>query len=239
MENQAIATASNAVATLFNKIKTIDNIVNRATTLNIEAANLQLQAKNERKAAKSAKNNSIVSKIVLFFILLWIISSLVVLAEGIVSEIFHINFPMNSIYWSITNGVGLVITLIVCIPIWCKPSQYKIHIEKAEHCEQESQKKFDSANILVQDHFNELSIIPQKYWYPIATNFLVEVIETGRATTLPLAFDKLEEQIHRWNMEQGMQEQISIQMEQTAALRRIEATTAASAAADIASLFLG
>ena len=239
MDNQVSATANSAVTTLFEKIKFVDSIVNQATTLNIEATNLQLQAEKELKAAKSAKNNSIVSKIVIFFISLWIMSTLVVLAGGIVSEIFRIDIPYNSTYWSITNVISLTITLIICIPIWCKPSQSKMHIEKAEHCEQESKKKFDGANILVQNHLNELAIIPQKYWYPIATHFLVEVIETGRATTLPMAFDKLEEQIHRWNMEQSMQQQIAIQMAQTEALRRIEINTSASVVADVAGLFFG
>ena len=72
----------------------------------------------------------------------------------------------------------------------------------------------------------------------MATEFLVEVIQTGRATTLPIAFDKLEEQIHRWNMEAAMLQTLNLQMAQAEALRKIEINTTASVVADIADLFI-
>lgn len=68
--------------------------------------------------------------------------------------------------------------------------------------------------------------------------FLIEVVQTRRATTLPVVLDKLEEQIHRWHMEVAMLQTLNIQMAQAEALRRIEINTTASVIADVADLFI-
>lgn len=208
MENQVIETQNNSVATLFDKVKIVDSVVNQATAMNIEAANLKIEAEKKRKAAQTAKKTRIWAPLLALFPGILVISILAPIAA-----------------------------IILGIILWLPKNGPKPLLEKAEECEKQSKEKTESANMLVQQHINELSIIPQKYWYPLATNFIVEVIQTGRATTIPIALDKLEEQIHRWNMEQSMHQQIALQMAQTEALRKIEVNTAVSAVANVADLF--
>ena len=78
-----------------------------------------------------------------------------------------------------------------------------------------------------------MATIPEKYWYPLATGYLVELFQTGRATSLPVALDKLEEQIHRWNMEWAMQQTLSSQINQLQTLKNIQAATTVSAVAAV------
>ena len=241
MENQIIETQNNSVATLFDKVKLADSIVSKATALNIEAANLQIEAGKQREKVKTAKSNNIILKLLLFFMAFSIIGTGgMSLFMFFANDILKIDVYNNLGLLVLASFVfGLFATAIVGLPVWLIPAKIKPYVDKAEECEKKSQELFNSSNQLVQEYINDLAIIPQKYWYPMATNFIVEVIQTGRATTIPLALDKLEEQIHRWNMEQSMQQQIAIQMAQTEALRRIEINTAASVVADVAGLFLG
>ena len=190
-------------------MKLVNNVISQATALNAEGADLQIEAEKERKNAQFDKRNRILIPLVVLFAGFAVITILSPIAAIIVAIIMR------------------------------KPKYGpQPHLEKAEECEKKSKEKFDAANMVVQNHLNELSLIPQKYWYPMATNFLVEVIQTGRATTLPVALDKLEEQIHRWNMEHSMQQQVALQIAQTEALRKIEINTTASVIADVADLFL-
>ena len=209
MENQVITSQNNSVTALLDKLKLVDSVVSQATALNVEGTNLQLEAEKERKNADFAKRNRILIPLVVLFAGFFVIAILSPIAA-----------------------------IIVAIIMWKPKHGPQPHLDKAEDCEQKSKSKFELSNMLVQEHLNDLAIIPQKYWYPIATNFLVEVIQTGRATTLPVALDKLEEQIHRWNMESAMHQTLNLQIAQTEALRRIEINTTASVIADVADLFL-
>lgn len=56
-----------------------------------------------------------------------------------------------------------------------------------------------------------LNILPKNYRYPLAANFIAEVLENGRADSLKEAYNLYEEQIHRWKMENKMNELIKEQ----------------------------
>ena len=84
---------------------------------------------------------------------------------------------------------------------------------KAEELERLAADKDNEIAILVDQYRDELSVIPEEYCYPMATNYLADLFRTGRATNLPMALDKLEQQIHRWNMEAAAQETLACQMQ--------------------------
>ncbi len=117
----------------------------------------------------------------------------------------------------------------VAIILWLPRNGPKPHLRKAEEIEMQLKKKASEASEYVQQNIDTLKFIPNKYWYPIATNYLVELIETGRADTLPTAIDKLEVQIHYWNMENSMKEQLKIQQTQSDLLVGIALATTVSA----------
>ena len=121
----------------------------------------------------------------------------------------------------------------VAIILWLPRNGPKPHLRKAEEIEMQLKKKTSEANKYIQQNIDILKLIPNKYWYPLATNYLVELIETGRADTLSTAFDKLEVQIHYWNMENSMKDQLKIQQTQADLLVGIAIATTVSAFSDI------
>ena len=121
----------------------------------------------------------------------------------------------------------------VAIILWLPRNGPKQHLRKAEEIEMQLKKKANEASEYVQQNIDTLKFIPNKYWYPIATNYLVELIETGRADTLSTAIDKLEVQIHYWNMENSMKDQLKIQQSQADLLVGIAIATTVSAFSDI------
>lgn len=59
---------------------------------------------------------------------------------------------------------------------------------------------------VIKEKIDVISLIPEKYRYPLATSYLTEVIECGRADTMKEALNLYEEQLHRWRMENKMNE---------------------------------
>ena len=224
MENQVGATPNSYMSTLKGQVVMADEVVKKAMALTVEAQQMQKTAKNERKSAEAIKNNGkglkIASPIIAFILVLQMYNTL---------DFFDITGP--------SEIVGIILIAIICVAICLIPFRPQKHIAKAEECEKKAQEGFDAVNSLIQKHSDCLAVIPQKYWYPLATGYIAEVISNGRAATIPIALDKLEEQLHRWNMEHSMQQQISLQIAQTEALRRIQINTAVSAVANVMDLF--
>ena len=57
----------------------------------------------------------------------------------------------------------------------------------------------------------------------MSVEYLIHMIETGRVDTMKEAYDKLDEQLHRWTMEKLQKQQLDMQMEQNRQLREISA----------------
>ena len=213
MDNQVSTTPKAYMSTLTDQVVMANKVVTQAVEWTVSAQQMQATAKKERDLAKSTKTNGKVIKIASPFIAL-----ILVLQMYNILDFLGMPYP--------SDVVGLILAAIICVAMWFIPFKPQKHIEKAEECEKKAQENFKAVDTLIQKHSDCLAVIPQKYWYPLATSFIAEVISNGRATTIPIALDKLEEQIHRWNMEQSMQQQIALQIAQTEALRRIEINTA-------------
>ena len=67
----------------------------------------------------------------------------------------------------------------------------------------------------------------------MAVDYLIYVISNERAETMKEAYNMLDEQLHRWTMENMQREQLELQREQCKQLRRIEVNTTISAASDL------
>ncbi len=104
-----------------------------------------------------------------------------------------------------------------------------------------AQPYYDRANeqiALAQQVFNEnhddVSILPEEYWYPLASEYIARMVQTERAHTVPEALSLFDEQLHRWTMENTQQEILAQQQAQTAHLRSIRRSSAVSAGANVA-----
>lgn len=62
----------------------------------------------------------------------------------------------------------------------------------------------------------------------MAVDYLIQTIETGRVDTMREAYDKLDEQLHRWTMENLQKQQVELQMHQCRQLQKIIALETAN-----------
>lgn len=77
------------------------------------------------------------------------------------------------------------------------------------------------------------SMIPVKYRFSAAVEYGYELCETGRINSLPELYDRLDEQMHRWNLENQNDVLIQNQRETNARLGRVEANTTVSAVSNV------
>lgn len=85
-------------------------------------------------------------------------------------------------------------------------------------------KKEDELNALLKQYEESYRPVAKKckrllfhreeYEIPMAVDYLIQIIQTGRVDTMREAYDKLDEQLHRWTMEKLQNQQIEIQLYQ-------------------------
>ena len=129
------------------------------------------------------------------------------------------NGPIGLIVLSVTEMIIIfLITLFL-------PPKYNQYIYQAEAYIKEANRIRIEIKSLIETNEDALSILPSKYRYPLASNFIVELFELERVTSLPDAYDKLEEQLHRWSMESAMSTMITLQTQTLQRLENIEYNT--------------
>ncbi len=86
---------------------------------------------------------------------------------------------------------------------------------------------------ILEDNYEDLKFLPDDYWYPLATGYLVKIISTQRADSLKEALDMFDAQLHRWKVEEANAEMVAQQQAQTAHLKSIRTSSKINAAANI------
>lgn len=112
--------------------------------------------------------------------------------------------------WIIHMLKYLPIALIILLPISVIYGVHSVkkHLKKTQiRCA----KKKKELEEIVDTKMDLIKVIPEKYRYKLAANYIVEVFETGRASAMKEALDLYEEQLHRWNMEGKMQKLVNKQ----------------------------
>ncbi len=101
-----------------------------------------------------------------------------------------------------------------------------------------SKKELEAGQKILNDNANAISFLPDDYFFPRATEYLVKVVQMEQASTLGEAIDHLDEQIHRWKIENANDEILRRQQEQSEMLKNISRSSAvtASAASTVASV---
>lgn len=89
----------------------------------------------------------------------------------------------------------------------------------------------------VQEKCTRLLFDRDDYEVPMAVDYLIRMIEDGRADTMKEAYNMLDEQLYRWKMENMQNTQLQMQQKQCKQLRNIEAATTANVMLDFARLF--
>ena len=99
--------------------------------------------------------------------------------------------------------------------------------EKANRERMAAQKVFD-------DNMDGLSFLPDEYWYPLATDYLVKMVATNRANTLAEVLNLYDEQLHRWRIEEAYDKMHEQQRAQYELLRSVKTNSRIGAAASVA-----
>jgi hypothetical protein len=114
-------------------------------------------------------------------------------------------------------GLSFIAGGILCFPValilGCKEA--KKDLENAIKRSGELQKRIE---VIIHEKKEIISIIPEKYRYPLAVNFFAEVLENGRADSMKEAMNLYEEQLHRWKMENKMEQILKNQQIDSTAL---------------------
>lgn len=79
----------------------------------------------------------------------------------------------------------------------------------------------------VEDACRRLLLNRDDYETSMSVDYLIQMIETGRADTMREAYDKLDEQLHRWAMENMQKQQLEMQIAQNRRLQEISIMEAA------------
>lgn len=205
-----------------NHFASVHGVVQQAHTWIIGAHSLRQYADNERVIARRCKNNSIVIKL-----LSPIFSVIIAMALFVGSQFVFLNEDASSatLFWIIA---AVAETFFLAYPFGAKA---KIHNKKAIEYEDAAAHNIQKAQKIMTEYAEVLSVLPSKYLYPLATGYVLELFQTGRASSVPIALDKLEEQIHRWNMEMAMQQTLAYQISQMQTLHSIQNATTLTAVA--------
>ena len=122
-----------------------------------------------------------------------------------------------------TKGIG---TAIICAAL-CYFFYDTLSKAKLKMCDQ---KKAELEDLLERYQENyapvakkseRLLLDKDEYEVPMSVDYLIEMIKSGRVDTMREAYDKLDEQLHRWTMEAMQRQQLNAQLEQCRQLRDI------------------
>lgn len=205
------------------QMRVVDQVCTEAYPLFEEAESLRLDA--ETKVANSRKNKKVyrVLSILAILTVVQFISSALVALLGTIGGFLSI--PLM-----ILAGVVLYTRLAnPYIESYAKRKEAEFTVAIDRAAEAESQ-----GNAILENNSTALMIIPSDYWYPLATNYIYKVIQTGRATTINQALQMFDEQLHRWKVEEANAEIVNQQQAQTNALKGIRRSSAINAAANVA-----
>lgn len=113
--------------------------------------------------------------------------------------------------------VSLVITAIFYFPVALSFGRRSVK-KDLEKAIKRSEELIGKIKGILHEKEEIIDIIPQKYRYPLAAKFFVEVLENGRADSMKEAMNLFEEQLHRWKMESKMEQVLKNQQAESNAL---------------------
>lgn len=142
--------------------------------------------------------------------------------------------PLKSISKDLATYTIPVLWILYIIAFLLIRSRYRASVkEKISGFNQQIEEHNAAAQRIFDANAEQMAFLPSDYWYPIATDYLMKMLQTGRAATLSEALDKYDEQLHRWKLEDASAQVLAMQQQQAAHLANIQRNTGVSAVADV------
>ncbi len=198
---------------LLQKLKAADRVCQSANEHYVKAEQIESSTSKFSGMIKPAK----IIWIIIGFIVSWLVGDML---------------PNNGFI----QVVGFVVVVILAIICYRKTKE--IINSKIAKIQEQAQAERNIAQQIFEDNIATMEFLPSDYWYPLATEYLIKAIQIGRASTLPEAIDKFEEQLHRWKIEEANSQMLAMQQQQTAYLSSIKTSSKVSAAANVANAFI-
>lgn len=210
---------------LLQKLINADRICKQANVHYQEAVKLEQQDMEQQESTKkSAKIKGIIAGVAAWFVIGSIGNVLVSLLGNIAIFVMMVN--------SISQFGGLALGIILGYSIY-KKGQGEFKAESAKR-QKAIEKEKAAAQQIFDNNVNDLAFLPVDYWYPLATEYLVKVVQADRANSLAEALSMFDEQLHRWKIEEANAEIVAQQKAQTANLNSIRKSSKVSAIANTA-----
>ena len=210
---------------LLQKLINADRICKQANVHYQEAVKLEQHDLGQQASAKkSAKIKGIIVGVATWFVISLIGNVLIALLGNIEMLAMMVN--------SISKFGGLALGIILGYSIY-KKGQGEFNAESAER-QKAIEKEKAAAQQIFDNNVNDLAFLPVDYWYPLATEYLVKVVQADRANSLAEALSMFDEQLHRWKIEEANAEIVAQQKAQTANLNSIRKSSKVSAIANTA-----
>ena len=135
---------------------------------------------------------------------------------------------------AIIGGLLFFVWLIVIIVCYQKYKEEIAEIDaQIAGIRRQNELEYQKAQEIYESNYSDLSFLPSDYWYPLATNYLVQAIELGRVTTLGEALNLFDAQLHRWRVEQANTNLLAQQQMQTRHLSSIRKSSKINAIANV------
>ena len=133
--------------------------------------------------------------------------------------------------WDLENKKKYMIISVVAVLVAAGIYFFydKISAEKQRLCDEMEDelnailKRYQEKYTPVAEKCERLLLNKDEYAVPMSVDYLIQMIETGRVNTMNEAYDKLDEQLHRWTMEKLQKQQLDVQLEQSRQLKEISA----------------
>lgn len=210
---------------LLQKLINADRICKQANVHYQESVKLEQQdLEQQASTKKSAKIKGIIVGVATWFVIGSIGNVLITLLGNIEMLVMMVN--------SISQFGGLALGIILGYSIY-KKGQGEFKAESAKR-QKALEKEKAAAQQIFDNNVNDLAFLPVDYWYPLATEYLVKVVQADRANTLAEALSMFDEQLHRWKIEEANAEIVAQQKAQTANLNSIRKSSKVSAIANTA-----
>ena len=102
-----------------------------------------------------------------------------------------------------------------------------------EQCDTAASKEEVVAEQYIIDNKDTLSVLPNDYWYPMATENIIKILQQGRASTLNEAMDRFDALRREWLMDQRYAEMSAAIMQQSSNLESIERSSRINTAINV------
>lgn len=206
---------------LLQKLKAADRVCQSANEHYVKADQIESPISELSGKIKKAKTKWIIIGIVAWAIIAYLLESMA----------RHIPFLGDTFMF-------IMLAVVVVLSIICYRKEKEAINSKIAKIQEQAQAERNIAQQIFENNIATMEFLPSDYWYPLATEYLIKAIQIGRASTLPEAIDKFEEQLHRWKIEEANSQMLAMQQQQTAYLSSIKTSSKVSAAANVANAFI-